>query len=173
MNATSLRRDRTSGNLGNSTWGTQTGAADVAIPSALAHTAEGTLERAVFVLDRSRRPYSLPCSGRGTRPLQSLTSRPHAWHFTKLIPTNGTSSTLAPTQGSFGNGGARGGRLAWRSLNRYRWVVLARACVVVTLGGFEAIHVGTEPYLGMGIGIVLAGVGVGGYAFTKARSLTE
>lgn len=54
-------------------------------------------------------------------------------------------------------------------------MVLARACVVVTLGGFEAIHVGTEPYLGMGIGIVLAGVGVGvgGYAFTKARSLTE
>jgi uncharacterized protein DUF3830 len=55
-------------------------------------------------------------------------------------------------------------------LNRYRWVVLTRACVVVTLGGFEAIHVGTEPYLAMGIGIVLAGVGVGGYAFTKARN---
>lgn len=56
-------------------------------------------------------------------------------------------------------------------MNRYRWVVVARACVIVTLGGFEAIHVGTEPYLPLGIGVVLAGIGVGGYAVLKARAL--
>lgn len=58
-------------------------------------------------------------------------------------------------------------------MNRYRWVVLARACVIGTLGGFEAIHVGTGPYLRLGIGIVLAGVGAGGYAYMKARALKE
>jgi hypothetical protein len=57
------------------------------------------------------------------------------------------------------------------AVNRYRWVVLARACVIVALGGFEAIHIGTRPYLQVGIGIVLVSVGVGAYAFTKARDL--
>ena len=56
-------------------------------------------------------------------------------------------------------------------VNQYRWVIVARACVIVTLGGFEAIHVGTDPYLPLGIGIALAGIAVGGFAFLKARAL--
>jgi hypothetical protein len=52
-------------------------------------------------------------------------------------------------------------------------VVLARASVIVTLGRLEAIHIGREPYLPVGIGVVLSGLGVGGYAFARARSLTE
>lgn len=56
-------------------------------------------------------------------------------------------------------------------MNRYRWAVVARACVIITLGGVEAIHVGTNPYLPLGIGIVLVGIGVGAYAFAKARVL--
>jgi hypothetical protein len=50
---------------------------------------------------------------------------------------------------------------------------VARACVIVTLGGFEAIHVGTGPYLPLGIGIVGAGVGIGGYAYMRARALKQ
>ena len=57
------------------------------------------------------------------------------------------------------------------AVNRYRWVVLARACVIVTLGGFEAIHVGTGAYLPLGVAVVLLGVGLGAYAFTRAREL--
>jgi hypothetical protein len=52
-----------------------------------------------------------------------------------------------------------------------RRVVLARASVIVMLGGFEAIHVGTDPYVPIGIGVVLAGVGVGRYAFIRVRRL--
>ncbi len=57
------------------------------------------------------------------------------------------------------------------AVSRYRWVVLARAYVIVTLGGFEAIHVGTGPYLPLGLATIAAGVAVGAYAFTRARRL--
>lgn len=60
-----------------------------------------------------------------------------------------------------------------RAVSRYRWVLLARACVIVTLGGVEAIHVDSNPYLPVGICVALVGIGVGAYAFTKARGLKQ
>lgn len=49
--------------------------------------------------------------------------------------------------------------------------MLARACVIVTLGGAEAIHVGSSGYVLAGIVVVAAGVGVGGYATIRFRRL--
>ena len=56
-------------------------------------------------------------------------------------------------------------------VRRNDWVIVARACVIVALGGFEAIHVGGGVYLPLGLGVVAFAVGVGGYAVVRLRGL--